>query len=36
MVNVLLKSTLREIRPGHFVRCNNAEERKYKEELGIL
>ena len=30
------KPTLREIRPGHFVRCNNAEERKYKEELGIL
>ena len=27
--------TLREIRPGHFVRCNDAEEQKYKEELGL-
>ena len=27
--------TLREIYPGHFVRCNDAEERKYKEELGL-
>ena len=29
------KPTLREITPGHFVRCNDAEERKYKEELGL-
>ena len=29
------KPTLREIYPGHFVRCNDAEERKYKEELGL-
>jgi len=27
--------TLREIKPGHFVRCNNAEEEKYKEALGL-
>ena len=27
--------TLREIYPGHFVRCNDAEEIKYKEELGL-
>ena len=27
--------TLREIKPGHFVRCNDAEEQKYKEELGL-
>ena len=27
--------SLREIYPGHFVRCNDAEERKYKEELGL-
>ena len=27
--------TLREIKPGHFVRCNDAEERRYKEELGL-
>ncbi len=26
--------SLREIYPGHFVYCNDAEERKYKEELG--
>lgn len=25
--------TLREIAPGHFVRCNDAEERKYLKEL---
>ena len=25
--------TMREIRPGHFVRCNDAEEEKYKKEL---
>ena len=29
------KPTLREILPGHFVYCNNAEEAKYKEELGL-
>ena len=28
------KPTLREILPGHFVYCNDAEEAKYKEELG--
>ena len=26
---------LREIRPGHFIRCNNAEFEAYKKELGI-
>ena len=30
------KPTLREILPGHFVLCNDAEEQKYKEELGIV
>ena len=29
------KPSLREILPGHFVRCNDAEEAKYKEEFGI-
>ena len=29
------KPTMREILPGHFVLCNDAEEKKYKEELGI-
>ena len=29
------KPSLREIKPGHFVYCNDAEERKYKEELGL-
>ena len=29
------KPSLREIEPGHFVYCNNAEEAKYKAELGI-
>ena len=29
------KPSLREITPGHFVHCNDAEERKYKEELGL-
>ena len=29
------KPTLREILPGHFVRCNDAEEAKYKKELGL-
>ena len=27
--------TLREILPGHFVRCNDAEELAFKKELGI-
>lgn len=27
--------TLREILPGHFVRCNDAEEHAYKKELGL-
>ena len=27
------KPSLREIRPGHFVYCNDAEEKKYKEQL---
>ena len=27
--------TLREIAPGHFVRCNSAEEAKYREEMGL-
>ena len=29
------KPSLREIYPGHFVYCNDAEEKKYKEELGV-
>ena len=29
------KPSLREITPGHFVYCNDAEERKYREELGL-
>ncbi len=29
------KPSMREILPGHFVYCNDAEERKYKEELGL-
>lgn len=29
------KPSLREIKPGHFVRCNDAEEAKYKKELGL-
>ena len=28
--------TMREIKPGHFVRCNDAEELQYKKELGLL
>ena len=28
------KPSFREITPGHFVFCNDAEEREYKEELG--
>ena len=27
--------TLREICPGHFVRCNSVEEQKYREEMGL-
>lgn len=27
--------TMREIIPGHFVYCNDAEEQKYKEEFGL-
>ena len=29
------KPTMREIKPGHFVYCNNAEEAKYRQELGL-
>ena len=29
------KPSLREIYPGHFVRCNDAEEAAYREELGL-
>ena len=29
------KPTLREIKPGHFIRCNDAELEAYKKELGI-
>ncbi len=29
------KPSFREIKPGHFVYCNDAEEKKYKEELGL-
>ena len=29
------KPTMREVSPGHFVYCNDAEERKYKEGLGL-
>ena len=29
------KPSLREIKPGHFVRCNDAEEKRYKEALGL-
>ncbi len=29
------KPTMREILPGHFVYCNDAEEQKYKKELGL-
>ena len=27
--------SLREVCPGHFVYCNDAEEAKYKEEFGL-
>ena len=29
------KPSMREIKPGHFVYCNDAEEAKYKKELGL-
>ena len=29
------KPTMREVSPGHFVYCNDAEEKKYREELGL-
>ena len=29
------KPSLREIVPGHFVHCNDAEERAYREEFGL-
>lgn len=29
------KPSMREVAPGHFVYCNDAEEAKYKKELGI-
>ena len=29
------KPSLREIYPGHFVYCNDAEEKKYKGQLGL-
>ncbi|MCR5153943.1 MAG: ATP-binding cassette domain-containing protein [Lachnospiraceae bacterium] len=29
------KPSFREITPGHFVKCNNAEFEKYKKELGL-
>ena len=28
------KPSFREVAPGHFVRCNDAEEKKYREMLG--
>ncbi len=27
--------TMREVKPGHFVYCNSAEEAQYKKELGL-
>ncbi len=27
--------TLREVAPGHFIRCNDAEEAAYRKELGL-
>ena len=27
--------TMREILPGHFVYCNDEEEMKYRQELGL-
>ena len=29
------KPTLREITPGHFVQCNDAEEQQYRRHLGL-
>lgn len=29
------KPSFREVVPGHFVYCNDAEEKRYKEELGV-
>ncbi len=29
------KPSMREVLPGHFVYCNDAEERKYREEFGV-
>ncbi len=29
------KPTMREVTPGHFVYCNDAEEKAYKEEFGL-
>ncbi len=29
------EASLREILPGHFVKCNNAEEEQYRKELGL-
>ena len=29
------KPTMREVKPGHFVYCNDAEELRYKKELGL-
>ena len=29
------KPSMREITPGHFVYCNDAEEAKYKKEFGL-
>ena len=29
------KPTFREIIPGHFVQCNDAEEEKYRQEFGL-
>ena len=27
--------TMRQVAPGHFVYCNSAEEKAYREELGL-
>lgn len=29
------KPSMREVAPGHFVYCNNAEEERYRKELGL-
>ena len=29
------KPSMREITPGHFVRCNDQEEARYRKELGL-